>query len=128
MGLKEVILERMQIGLNQMVSSDVLSNLRAHIEYTADYCAIELRTFVWAEKEEQQKQTVKYPANWWQGVKERWFPKWALKRWPVVYTVFTYSVKVLYPQLNVSLPNQTAVFMVSVDGPWEMGDIEREFG
>lgn len=23
------------------------------------------------------------PADWWQAFKERWFPKWALKRWPV---------------------------------------------
>ena len=23
------------------------------------------------------------PTDWWQAFKERWFPRWALKRWPV---------------------------------------------
>ena len=27
---------------------------------------------------------VRYPADWWQAVKQRWFPAWALRRWPVV--------------------------------------------
>lgn len=25
----------------------------------------------------------KWPADWWQAFKERWFPMWALRRWPV---------------------------------------------
>ena len=24
-----------------------------------------------------------HPADWWEGVKERWFPAWAKRRWPV---------------------------------------------
>lgn len=28
----------------------------------------------------------RWPATWWQHLKLRWFPKWALKRWPVVWT------------------------------------------
>lgn len=24
-----------------------------------------------------------WPADWWQAVKARWFPQWALRRWPV---------------------------------------------
>ena len=24
-----------------------------------------------------------YPLDWWQALKARWFPAWALKRWPV---------------------------------------------
>jgi hypothetical protein len=28
---------------------------------------------------------VHYPEDWWQALKERWFPEWALVRWPVRY-------------------------------------------
>lgn len=31
----------------------------------------------------------RYPADWWQAVKERWFPAWAIKRWPVNYKVIS---------------------------------------
>lgn len=27
----------------------------------------------------------RWPSDWWQAFKERWFPKWWLKRWPVNY-------------------------------------------
>lgn len=27
------------------------------------------------------------PADWWEAFKDRWFPKWALKRWPVEWEV-----------------------------------------
>lgn len=30
-----------------------------------------------------REESVAYPADWWQHLKERWFPQWALKRWPV---------------------------------------------
>lgn len=26
-----------------------------------------------------------WPCDWWQAFKERWFPRWALRRWPVRY-------------------------------------------
>ena len=29
---------------------------------------------------------VKYPADWWQAFKERWFPKWLKRKHPVKYT------------------------------------------
>jgi hypothetical protein len=28
---------------------------------------------------------VKWPADWWQALRERWFPSWWLRRWPVRY-------------------------------------------
>ena len=30
-------------------------------------------------------QTYKWPKDWRQAFKERWFSKWMLKRWPVIY-------------------------------------------
>jgi hypothetical protein len=31
----------------------------------------------------------KYPEDWKEAFKERWFPEWAKKKWPVVYSSFT---------------------------------------
>jgi hypothetical protein len=51
---------------------------------------------------------VDYPADWWQHFKERWYPKWLQKRFPVGYVSRTETkrtkadVMAFYPK--VSLP------------------------
>lgn len=34
---------------------------------------------------EDDRGDIEVPADWWEHFKERWFPQWALKRWPVRY-------------------------------------------
>jgi len=41
---------------------------------------------------------IKHPLGWWQAFKERFFPVWLLKHWPVAYK--TYNIKLLYPEIN----------------------------
>jgi hypothetical protein len=44
---------------------------------------------------QQKTKTVSFPANWWQHFKQRWFPAWALDRWPVrLRTVNFHAVRV----------------------------------
>ena len=33
----------------------------------------------------QEETLAKYPSDWWQALKERWFKPWMLRRWPVNY-------------------------------------------
>jgi len=47
---------------------------------------------------------VEYPIDWWEAIKERWFPDWALKRWPVKYKKVTVKAKAFYP--NVFIPEE----------------------
>ena len=37
------------------------------------------------------------PADWWQHFKERWFPAWALMRWPVRYT--EHNATMMFPDV-----------------------------
>lgn len=47
----------------------------------------------------QEEELCKYPDSWWQAFKERYFPRWLLKRCPVRYTeVWAYHK---YPELEV---------------------------
>ncbi len=41
----------------------------------------DLRDSKWVSRE------LRYPADWWQAFKDRWFPEWALKRWPIEWEV-----------------------------------------
>lgn len=40
-------------------------------------------------------------ADWWQALKERRFPKWALKRWPVRNTIWNATCMRLYPDIPI---------------------------
>jgi hypothetical protein len=42
---------------------------------------------------------IKYPSNWWEAFKERWFPRVLLKRFPVDYE--NWKLEIHYPTLNV---------------------------
>lgn len=48
---------------------------------------------------------VSYPANWWEAVKERFAPKWFLKRYPVKYETKgvkeSYSVDAFYDKVSI---------------------------
>ena len=42
----------------------------------------------WSAMARKAKDAVSFPADWWEAFKERWFPSWALARWPVVRREF----------------------------------------
>jgi len=57
----------------------------------------------------------RWPATWWDAVKERWYPKWALKRWPVKYKSFTFIANLIYPEML--LPREPAIFIQDYSEP-----------
>lgn len=45
--------------------------------------AVELKTYLLAGQRHEAKREEEWiPADWWSAFKERWFPGWALLRWP----------------------------------------------
>lgn len=46
---------------------------------------------------------IEYHETWWDAFKARWFPKWAIRRWPAVTIRREIDVKAYYP--DVSLPD-----------------------
>lgn len=47
----------------------------------------------------RKERMLQVPANWWQHFKQRFFPRWALKRWPVLYE--HYDAAVILPKVPV---------------------------
>lgn len=52
-----------------------------HDSWLVNSIAVRVVQGLLAERIDEISET--YPADWWQALKERWFPHWALKRWPV---------------------------------------------
>lgn len=65
----------------------------------------------------------KYPMDWAEAFKERWFPKWLRKKYPVRYTVLMVDAQAVWEDFAMTLPDKMgkATFMV-----WENFKQEQE--
>jgi len=85
-----VILTAQEFGLAQRVSDETLVAARFDIE---NAISIRLRrdissrfnTFTATARFYGIKNEYKWPSDWREAFKERWFPVWARERWPIRY-------------------------------------------
>lgn len=66
-----------------------------------------LRAFLASEK--AGIHTVRYPLDWWQHFKVRWFPRWLLSRYPAKYRTEEFEFGVLYPNFRPSVRDQKVI-------------------
>lgn len=113
---KEVILEKIQVGSSVVLSKEGILGLHFEVRepHFGAHWVAEWRGYIWGEQ--QKHYEFKAPADWLEAVKERFFPAWALRRWPVLYRRDVVDVKALYPELNISLPDQRCVVKVFPSG------------
>ena len=57
---------------------------------------------------------VSYPTTWWDSVKIRFLPAWALKRWPAKMTTVTLEAWAHYP--SIAIPDTECYVTVSIIG------------
>lgn len=100
-----VTLERLKFTLQTAISKELLTELASDAlqlemisEVMADNAIAKIRLKIFSQKLE----TLRWPANWWEAVKERFLPGRMKQRWPVHYEVR--DVHALYPGL--SLPHE----------------------
>jgi len=113
--LTEVTLEKIKVGMIQRFSKRFLdSSVRVDVvKLVLDEFEICLAGFLLGENVGSYR-AIKYPCDWFQAIKERWFPLWLLKRWPVIYTVCDITAKVLYPEFRLAVPEKMNFMMMQV--------------
>lgn len=64
----------------------VVSNteVRTMMDQTVGHLLISLQKKLASNEVVESVRIVEYPSDWWQHLKLRWFPQWAVRRWPVV--------------------------------------------
>ena len=71
------------------------------LEKGIDEIVLQLRSYIWSNKRDDI--IIKYPSNWKEAFKERWFPEWFLKNHPIKYTKHHIKIYDGYPTIkNVS--------------------------
>jgi hypothetical protein len=116
---RTIELERLKYGLQQMVSKEF--NAGANIADIEGKILIQIRGWVWGEHTESEYRTFKYPADWWQAFKERWFPAWLIERYPVRYHTERIEVRWTYKAypsfMDVTPPGLTKVRIPIIEQP-----------
>ena len=105
---REITLEKTKVALQRRVSDHLLMTSELEfdllMDHVADCLITDVKMFLLGE--DGKTVTVKYPETWWEAIKERFFHKKLLARFPVKYKVHTITGKVLYPELGVKLPKE----------------------
>lgn len=78
-----------------------------HLCYKEDEFARGIRAtitgYIWSEKLGKHK--VSYPRDWWEALKQRFAPRWLLRKWPVQFTIVVLEARALYPDFQCSVPS-----------------------
>ena len=109
---EEVVLKLNKFVHSRAYMKGILQDVKtdSFYEEQADYLVYELETFVLTETLEDLD--VRYPADWVQGIKERWLPLYLKKKFPVKYKYITYKAEALYPK--ISLPDRGPIVKVEI--------------
>lgn len=68
-------------------------------DFLTDQIAVRVIQEVWGEILDEVEHS--YPADWWQAFKERWFPAWLLRRYPVKLKIMRLTARAVYPEVSV---------------------------
>jgi hypothetical protein len=104
--IKSFTLEKMQFHIRSNLSYEILKqsklNLRKHLDLLSNSMLLDLTTYILQENIKTIE--CRYPADWKEAFKDRWFPDWLKKKYPVKWVHEKLDKIVLYNQL--SLPDQ----------------------
>ena len=104
--LKYVVLQ--WLDKEFMVSVD----FSMHTSFLTDNLVMRVRGFVWAE--EIDVVDIRYPRDWWQAFKERWFPRWLRTRYPVEYKEHHVDFMAKFPEYNYNPPSELGAYKLVV--------------
>lgn len=110
--IQQVTLEKIRLGMSKAIDQNILLGVNSdtYIDHMTRQAVVSIQGYLFGEK--LKGKIVKHPRDWWQALKERWLPAWALKRWPVEYTIHTVTFDVVYPRFKPSLPPRYSDYVV----------------
>jgi len=101
--LREVMLEQMSFGADFIVPENVKAGLYEDCVFKHLIMAIEAK--IASLKVENYE--FRTPRDWFEALKERFAPKWILKKFPVKYRVDKIDVKALFPKIKMDKEYQS---------------------
>lgn len=115
---KEIILERLTYAAQTHLSERFAIEPKVSVDYLRPEfrgMTATIRQDILCHKLETVK--VKYPRDWWQSFKERWFPEWMLEKCPIEYERKKLEARVLLPKIDIPA-DQYEMYLHLVEENW----------
>lgn len=96
----EIIEQVILAELTKEFAEDIVVDVSAHSDFLVDRFLIRIIRKQLAKKAGDR--IIRYPENWIEAIKERWFPAWLKKRRPVKYK--EYDALIIFPDLLKKYP------------------------
>ena len=113
-----IVLQKIKIAGFQKITREFWDNLEFAQGYDADDFIADMFTVRWKSfllGEDLGDVIISFPANWREAFKDRWFPRWLKKKYPVRFTEYRANQKVIYPELNVpTFPNERQLYSLTI--------------
>ena len=95
-----VTLQKIRFAVQTRLSAEALDSYvdDFYAEYVAHDLEVGVRGCVWGKEKTKQ---FEYPTTWLDAFKLRWFPEWALERWPPSITLVSVTARAWFPDLRV---------------------------
>lgn len=108
---ERIVLDRFRIAFRQAISMQQFQG-ETDIKLVMDHCMrqliVEVQAFIAAKEHKSlvKSSSIQLPADWWQYFRERWFPRWWLRKHPVkmmtIEQVHTDQIINVCPHLPIS--------------------------
>jgi hypothetical protein len=117
--ISEVLLDKLKIVTAQRVDAGSLEFERTQIITDEMSFGMVARALAHVYAENVGVHTLKAPANWWEAIKERWFPGGLKRDYPVKYTEKQVDINWVYKNLPPGLGREYGprVYVALHDGP-----------
>lgn len=102
--LSQVALDEIESGCQMVLSKRMIAKANIDLELDRRIGGMIANAFIVQLGQRFDPIHVEYPTDWWQALKQRWFPAAVLRRWPVHMTVKDWHPSVVYPQ--IALPDE----------------------
>lgn len=112
--LDDMMLQIYRYSLQKYIAKEMLEDRVTSLAEVDHFCqafVLTLRTKILG----RPLGVISYPSDWWQAFKDRWFPGWMKRRWPVERT--SHEVRDLYPSMPIPPHTPVRVVMTKMEVP-----------
>jgi hypothetical protein len=95
---REIVLRRVQFYVRTHLSPEICT-VDAHLDHLSRSMVVRLKAAIYGETVPEVD--VKFPVTWWDAVKDRWFPEWSRRWFPIEYRRVTVDKHTLFPSIEV---------------------------
>ena len=100
MTVEQIDLDVLQVGVQLGISDKFLNDVKLSTERNPMMQGQLINAYMAMPGQRFDPVTIKYPSDWWQAFKERWFPRLSARWFPVRHTSTTFNPTVYYPMIK----------------------------